>query len=93
MFDDWFDKYEFFIEEKAKSELNGRSWYRHKDLRRSAIMIKQAIPNMFHYLESPSIQSNINSIEPFFGHLKDTLSIHRGLSRPNRKSFILWCLH
>ncbi len=93
MFDDWFDKYETFIKEKAKSELTGRWWYRHKDLRRSAIMIKKAIPNMFHYLENPSIQSNTNSIESFFGHLKDTLSIHRGLSRPNRKSFILWYLH
>lgn len=93
MFNDWYNRYELFINEKAKSEITGRWWYRHKDLRRSAIMIKKAIPNMFHYLDDSSIQSNTNSIESFFGHLKDSLSIHRGLSRANRKSFILWYLH
>ena len=93
LFEKWFKKYEPYIKEKAKSEITGRWWYRHKNLRRAAIMIKKAIPNMFHYLEDSSIQSNTNSIESFFGHLKDNISIHRGLSRNNRKAFILWYLH
>ena len=93
IFDEWFKYYDSYIKEKAVNQETGRWWYRHKDLRRAAIMIKKAIPNMFHYLTDSSIQSNTNSIESFFGHLKDTLSIHRGLSRANRKSFILWYLH
>jgi len=93
MFQDWMKTYEAYINEKATNEITGRWWYKHKDLRRSAIMIKKALPSMFHYLDDPSIQSNTNSIESFFGHLKDTLSIHRGLSKANRKAFILWYLH
>lgn len=92
-FNNWYIHYEQYIKEKAFSETTGRWWYRHKDLRRAAIMIKNAIPNMFHYLDDPSIQKSTNSIESFFGHLKDTISIHRGLSRNNRKAFILWYLH
>jgi len=56
-------------------------------------MIKRAIPNMFHFLDDPQIPKSTNSIESFFGHLKDTLSIHRGLSYRNRRAFILWYLH
>lgn len=92
-FNKWYYEYESYIKEKALSQETGRWWYRHKDVRRAAIMIKKAIPNMFHYLEDSSIQSSTNSIESFFGHLKDTLSIHRGLSKQNRKAFILWYLH
>lgn len=93
MFNKWYIQYEPYIKEKAFSEKTNRWWYRHKDLRRAAIMIKNAIPNMFHYLDDPSIQKSTNSIESFFGHLKDTISIHRGLSRKNRKAFIHWYLH
>lgn len=93
MFNNWFNHYELYIKEKAINKETGRWWYRHKDLRRAAVMIKKAIPNMFHFINNPKIQNNTNSIESFFGHLKDTLSIHRGLSRSNRKSFILWYLH
>jgi transposase-like protein len=93
LFNDWFDRYEPYIKEKAFSETSGRWWYRHKDLRRAAIMIKKAIPNMFYYITYPSIQRSSNSIESFFGHLKDNLSIHRGLTKTNRKAFIHWYLH
>lgn len=93
MFNDWMTEYRSYINEKARNEQTGRWWYRHKDLRRAAIMISKALPAMFHYLEDEQIQNNSNSIESFFGHLKDTLSIHRGLSKANRKAFILWYLH
>lgn len=89
----WFSHYESHIKEKTVNEQTGNWWYKHKNLRRAAIAIKRAIPNMFHYIDNPNIPNNTNSIESFFGHLKDTLSIHRGLSKANRKSFILWYLH
>ncbi|MBK8483129.1 MAG: transposase [Saprospiraceae bacterium] len=92
-FKSWLDQYKSYINEQQINQDTGRKWYRHKDLRRTAIMIRKAIPNMFHYLDNPQIPNNTNSIESFFGHLKDTLSIHRGLSTSNRKSFIKWYLH
>ncbi len=93
MFKEWFEDHKEHINEKKINPVTERWWYRHKNLRRTAVMIKKAIPNMFHFLDNPSIPKSTNNLESFFGHLKDTLSIHRGLSRRNRKAFILWYLH
>ncbi len=49
-FKTWLNQYEEYINEKQINQDTGRKWYRHKDLRRTAIMIHKAIPNMFHYL-------------------------------------------
>ncbi len=82
-----------YINEQQINPNTGRKWYRYKDLRRAAIMISKAVPNIFNYIYNPQIPINTNSIETLFGHLKDTLSIHRGLPFSNRKSFIKWYLH
>ncbi len=93
MFNEWFEDNKEHINEKKINPISERWWYRHKNLRRTAVMIKKAIPNMFHFLDNPNIPKSTNSLESFFGHLKDTLSIHRGLSRHNREAFILWYLY
>jgi hypothetical protein len=93
LFIKWYDQNKSYINEQNINLETGRKWFKHKDLRRTAIMIKRAIPNMFHYIENPQIPNNTNSIESFFGHLKDTLSIHRGLTPNNKKSFIRWYLY
>jgi len=93
MFTTWYDKNITYINEKKSNPETGRWWYRHKNLRRAAVMIKRAIPYMFRFLEDPKIPKSTNNIESFFGHLKDTLSIHRGLSHKNRRAFIQWYLH
>ena len=93
LFQTWYQKNKNYIDEKTVNVSTERWWYRHKDLRRAAVMIKQAITNMFHFLDDSNIPKSTNGIESFFGHLKDTLSIHRGLSYKNRKAFIQWYLH
>lgn len=93
MFNEWYKGHQEFINEKAHNEQTGRWWYRHKNLKRSATLITKALPNLFHYIDNPDIPKSTNGLESFFGHLKDTLSIHRGLSYENRKAFILWYLH
>ncbi len=93
MFNRWYGQYGQFVNEKVYGTLPKRWWYRHKLLRRTTTMIQQAIPDLFRYLDNPQIPRSTNSLESFFGHLKDTLSIHRGLSYQNRKAFILWYLH
>lgn len=89
---EWFKYFETFINEKATSQ-SGRWWYKHKYLKRATTLISKALPNLFHYLDNPKIPKSTNGLESFFGHLKDNLSIHRGLSFENRKAFILWYLH
>ncbi|MCP4457420.1 MAG: transposase [Cytophagales bacterium] len=90
---DWYKHYESFINEKARNEATGRWWYKHKYLKRTTTLISNALPNLFCYLDNPEIPKSTNGLESFFGHLKDNLSIHRGLSYANRKAFIVWYLH
>lgn len=89
----WYKHHEAFINEKAYSNVTGRWWYKHKYLKRTTTLISKALPNLFHYLDNPQIPKSTNGLESFFGHLKDNLSIHRGLSYENRKKFIQWYLH
>lgn len=92
-FKEWERKHKAFTNEKSYNFDSSRWWYKHKELRRAYVLVKQAIPDMFHFLDNPKIPKSTNSLESFFGHLKDNLSIHRGLSYENRKSFIRWYLH
>lgn len=91
-FVDWRTKYNSFINQKSTDEQSGRWWYTHKTLHQSASHIERALPNMFCYLFSPRIPKTSNSIEAFFGHLKDHLRLHRGLSNKHFKDFIKWYL-
>jgi hypothetical protein len=90
---DWYHLYEDFVNEKSVSNETGRYWFTHKMVRRSFIVTSKALPNMFHYLENPRIPKSTNGLESFFGHLKDNLRIHRGLSMQHRKNFIKWYLY
>lgn len=90
---DWYNIHEGFVNEKSFSKETGRYWYTHKMVRRSFVVISKALPNMFHYLQNPMIPKSTNGLESFFGHLKDNLRIHRGLSSQHRKNFIKWYLY
>lgn len=92
-FIDWYNKYEEYINEKSVDEISGRWWYTHKMLHRSCTHIKRAIPNMFNYTRYTNIPKTSNSIESFFGHLKDHLRLHRGLSNEHFKDFVKWYLY
>ena len=65
----------------------------HKMVRRVRYLLVRTFPDMLHYLDDPKIPKSTNALESFFGHLKDNLSIHRGLTVHNRKNFIKWYLH
>ncbi len=85
----WCKKYDNFLKERSES-FSGRKWYTHKMLRRTRSLIKNAWPNMFHYLDNPETPKSTNGLESQFSHFKLNLNIHRGLSKKNRKNFILW---
>jgi hypothetical protein len=90
---DWHKKHKPFIEEKTVNLQTGRYWYKHKMVRRSFMVIKKALPHLFHYLDNPRIPKSTNGLESFFGHMKGHLNVHRGLSKEHRKNFIRWYLH
>ena len=89
---EWYDEYEEFIKQKTINKETGEMTYTHDNVRRTYIHIKRALPNMFKYIDNPSIPNNTNSLESFFGHLKDNLRIHRGMSIEHRQNFIKWYL-
>lgn len=89
----WYEQYESFVNEKSANQNTGRYWYKHKFLRRSFMVIKRALPDMFQYLNHPQIPKSTNGLESFFGHLKNHITVHRGLSHQHRKNFIKWYLH
>jgi Transposase, Mutator family len=90
---DWYQEYHDFVNEKSYNPKTGRYWYKHKMVRRSFVVIRKALPNMFQYLENPRIPKSTNGLESFFGHLKSNLRIHRGLSKQHKKNFIKWYLY
>jgi hypothetical protein len=89
----WDVKHKDFINEKSINPITGRAWFTHKMIRRVRHLLITTFPNMFHYLNDCKIPKSTNGLEAFFGHLKDNLSIHRGLTVNNRKSFIKWYMY
>lgn len=89
----WHKRHKKYLQELTINELTGRTWYKHKLLRRSYFTIKRALPNMFHYLNNSYIPNTTNGIEGFWGHLKNHLDLHRGLTPLNRINFIKWYLY
>ena len=89
----WYNRHKDYLDEKTYNEDTGRYWYKHKLLRRSYFTIKRALPNMFHYLKNHKIPATTNGIEGYFGHLKNHLDLHRGLSAKHRINFIKWYIY
>ena len=89
----WEAKHKSFLNEKSYKLETGRYWYKHKLIRRSFLTIKRALPNMFWYLDNDKIPKTTNGIESYFGHLKNHLDLHRGLTKEHRINFIKWYIY
>lgn len=92
-FEVWYKRHQPIIEERVLHKPTGRWWYKHRQLRRSAVMVKKALSDMFHFIGDSKIPKTTNGLDSYFGHLKLNLNVHRGLSKRNRQSYILWYLH
>ena len=89
----WYQANQVFVNEQSRNEETGRFWYTHKKLHAACSLIIIALPNMFHYLDNPAIPNTTNRLENYFAHLKDKLTLHRGLRFEAKKNFIKWYLH
>jgi len=88
----WYEQNRMFVNQKTFNEKTGRYWFTHKSVRKAFVHIKRALPDMFNYLDNPKIPKTTNGLESFFGHLKQNVSLHRGLSKEHYKSYIKWYL-
>lgn len=91
-FMEWHQTHKDFIDQKTYNTDTGRYWFTHKNVRHAFIHVKRALPDMFHYLDNPAIPKSTNALESFFGHLKQNIAIHRGLSKEHYKNYIKWYL-
>lgn len=88
----WHLEYGDFLKEKTVSRTTRTSSYTHDKLRKAYYHIWRALPDMFKFIGNLRIPKSTNALESFFGHLKDNLRPHRGLSLEHHKNFIKWYL-
>jgi hypothetical protein len=89
----WYQLNEVFINEQSRNIETGRFWYTHKNLHAACSLLISALPDMFHYLDNPEIPYSTNRLESYFAHLKEKLTLHRGLRFEAKKNFIKWYLY
>lgn len=91
-FRDWDELNAAFACEKA-ARPGGQTYFVRDDLRKAYVHLKRAIPNLFTFVDHPGLPKTTNALEAFFGHLKDQLRLHRGLSENRVDNFIKWYLY
>ena len=87
---DWFLKWEDFLNERTISIETGRSYYTHKRLRSAYRSLKSNLPWLFiwyDYIEL-NIPNTTNAIDGHFADLKNKLRNHNGLSLERKMKFI-----
>lgn len=62
----------------------------YKDLKRTRVLINNALPEMFYYLEDNQVYSTTNALEGFHSRLKLDYRRHRGLSKEHRINYLNW---
>jgi transposase-like protein len=80
----WVNKYEEFVLSLPHATVAS------KDLKRTMVLINNALPDMFSYLENSCIPSTTNALEGFHSRLKADYQRHRGLTKEHRIQYINW---
>ncbi len=84
----WHVLYGEFLRERTYSEKNKRRWqYTHRRLRSAYRSFHRNLPCLFTFEAFPHlhIPKTTNHCDGLFSHLKERISMHRGLSRARRK--------
>jgi transposase-like protein len=80
----WVNKYEKFVLSLPRTTVA------FKDLKRTMILLNNALPDMFYYIENKCIHSTTNALEGFHSRLKADYHRHRGLTKEHRIQYINW---
>ncbi len=75
----WYEKYQSFLKEKTINPITKRWFYTHKRLRSAYRSLKTNLPYLFTYQKIKNMPNTTNSLDGFFSHLKNSVSVHRGL--------------
>jgi transposase-like protein len=80
----WVSQYKDFVRSLPRTTIAS------KDLRRTVVLINNALPDMFYYLEDEQVHATTNALEGFHSRLKADYRRHRGLSKEHRIQYIHW---
>jgi len=80
----WLDTYKDFVRSLPSGNIVL------KDLKRTMVLINNALPDMFHYLKEPVIPATTNSLEGFYSRLKADYQRHRGLTQRHKIHYLKW---
>lgn len=80
----WVTKYKDFVKSLPSTNIA------FKDLKRTMVLINNALPDMFYYLKEPNIPSTTNTLESFYSRLKADYNKHRGLTKDHRIHYLKW---
>ncbi len=81
---DWVSKYKEFVLSLPRTSVA------FKDLRRTMVLLNNALPDMFYYLEDKCVHSTTNALESLHSRLKSDYQRHRGLTKIHRIQYIRW---
>lgn len=82
-FEQWIEQHNEFVQSLPKTEVA------FKDLKRTIVLIKNALPDMFRYFVH-SLPATTNVLESFYSRLKADYRRHRGLSQINKIRYLKW---
>jgi len=87
---DWFCKWEDFLNERTLNLVTRRSYYTHKRLRSAYKSLKSNLPWLFTWYDfiELNIPNTTNAIDGHFADLKNKLRNHNGLSMERKMKFI-----
>lgn len=81
---DWARKYREFVLSLPRTMVAS------KDLRRTMVLINNALPDMFYFLEDEHVHSTTNALEGFHSRIKADYQRHRGLTNQHRIQYLDW---
>jgi hypothetical protein len=86
----WFDKWQWFLDERSTNPATGKTFYTHKRLRSAARSLKNNLPWLFTWYDNLEIgiPNTTNAIDGHFADLKNKLRNHNGLSENRKRKFV-----
>ena len=87
---DWFNKWEYFLNERTVNKETGKSYYTHKRLRSAFRSLNTNLKWLFTWYDNIElgIPNTTNAIDGHFADLKNKLRNHNGLSLKRKMRFI-----
>lgn len=80
----WLDQYQDFVLSLPRTEVA------FKDLKKTMVLIYNALPDMFHYLIDKRTPKTTNTLESFYSRLKADYRSHRGLTEEHKIGYLKW---